>query len=48
VGLRDYVSPLTPETFQTMHQEAEHLRLLIEDLRTVHAYSTGASGQRLR
>lgn len=34
-GLRDGVLKPTPNTFQTMYQEAEHLTLLVEDLRTL-------------
>lgn len=34
-ALSEGVLPPTPETFQVMHQEAEHLSRLVEDLRTL-------------
>jgi signal transduction histidine kinase len=40
-GLRDGVLPPTPKTFETMHVEAEHLRRLIEDLRTLSLADAG-------
>ena len=40
-GLQDGVLPPTPETFQTMHQEAEHLSRLVEDLRTLSLADAG-------
>jgi two-component system sensor histidine kinase BaeS len=40
-ALRDGVLPPTPETFQTMHQEAEHLSLLVKDLRTLSLADAG-------
>jgi two-component system sensor histidine kinase BaeS len=40
-GLRDGVLPPTSETFQTIHQEAEHLSRLIEDLRTLSLADAG-------
>jgi two-component system sensor histidine kinase BaeS len=40
-ALRDGVLPPTPETFQTMHKEAEHLSILVEDLRTLSLADAG-------
>jgi signal transduction histidine kinase len=40
-GLRDGVLKPTPNTFQTMYQEAEHLSLLVEDLRTLSLADAG-------
>ncbi len=40
-GLRDGVLPATPDTFQTVHQEAEHLSRLVEDLRTLSLADAG-------
>jgi len=40
-GLRDGVLPPTPETFQTVHTEAEHLSRLVEDLRTLSLADAG-------
>jgi two-component system sensor histidine kinase BaeS len=40
-GLRDGVLPPTPETFQTIHKEAEHLSRLVEDLRTLSLADAG-------
>jgi two-component system sensor histidine kinase BaeS len=40
-GLRDGVLKPTPKTFQTMYQEAEHLSLLVEDLRTLSLADAG-------
>ena len=40
-GLRDGVLKPTPHTFQTMYQEAEHLSLLIEDLRMLSLADAG-------
>ena len=40
-GLRDGVLQATPETFQTIHQEAEHLSLLVEDLRILSLADAG-------
>jgi signal transduction histidine kinase len=40
-GLRDGVLQATPETFQTVHQEAEHLSRLVEDLRTLSLADAG-------
>jgi len=40
-GLQDGVLPPTSETFQTMHQEAEHLNRLVEDLRTLSLADAG-------
>jgi two-component system sensor histidine kinase BaeS len=40
-GLRDGVLQPTPKTFQTMHQEAEHLNHLVEDLRTLSLADAG-------
>jgi two-component system sensor histidine kinase BaeS len=40
-GLRDGVLPPTSETFQTIHQEAEHLSRLVEDLRTLSLADAG-------
>ncbi len=40
-ALRDGVLPPTPETFQTIHREAEHLNRLIEDLRTLSPADAG-------
>jgi signal transduction histidine kinase len=40
-ALRDGVLPPMPETFQTLHQEAEHLSLLVEDLRTLSLADAG-------
>jgi signal transduction histidine kinase len=40
-ALRDGVLPPMPETFQTMHQEAEHLSLLVKDLRTLSLADAG-------
>lgn len=39
--LRDGMLPPTPETFQTIHQEAEHLSFLVEDLRTLSLADAG-------
>ena len=40
-GLRDGVLKPTPNTFRTMYQEAEHLSLLVEDLRTLSLADAG-------
>ena len=40
-ALRDGVLHPTPEMFQTMHQEAAHLRRLVEDLRTLSLADAG-------
>jgi len=40
-GLRDGVLKPAPNTFQTMYQEAEHLSLLVEDLRTLSLADAG-------
>jgi two-component system sensor histidine kinase BaeS len=40
-GLRDGVLPPTPETFQTIHEEANHLSRLVEDLRTLSLADAG-------
>lgn len=40
-ALRDGVLPPTPETFQTMHREAQHLSRLVEDLRTLSLADAG-------
>jgi signal transduction histidine kinase len=40
-ALRDGDLPPTPETFETMHQEAEHLSRLIDDLRTLSLADAG-------
>jgi two-component system sensor histidine kinase BaeS len=40
-ALRDGVLTPMPETFQTLHQEAEHLSLLVEDLRTLSLADAG-------
>ncbi|MFQ6102651.1 MAG: HAMP domain-containing protein, partial [Anaerolineae bacterium] len=40
-GLRDGVLQPTPETFQIIHQEAEHLSRLVEDLRTLSLADAG-------
>jgi len=40
-ALRDGVLPSTPETFQTIHKEAEHLSRLVEDLRTLSLADAG-------
>lgn len=40
-GLRDGVLQATPDTFQTVHQEAEHLSRLVEDLRTLSLADAG-------
>ncbi|MBN1657308.1 MAG: HAMP domain-containing histidine kinase [Anaerolineae bacterium] len=40
-ALRDGVLPPSPERFETMHQEAQHLRRLVEDLRTLSLADAG-------
>jgi signal transduction histidine kinase len=40
-ALRDGVLQPLPETFQTLHQEAEHLSLLVKDLRTLSLADAG-------
>ena len=40
-GLRDGILQPTPETFQTIHQEAEQLSRLVEDLRTLSLADAG-------
>ncbi len=40
-ALHDGVLPPTPDTFQTIHQEAEHLSLLVGDLRTLSLADAG-------
>jgi len=40
-ALRDGVLQPTPNTFQTMHTEVEHLSLLVEDLRTLSLADAG-------
>jgi len=40
-GLRDGVLQATPDTFQTVYQEAEHLSRLVEDLRTLSLADAG-------
>jgi len=40
-ALRDGVLQPTPEMFQTIHQEAAHLRRLVEDLRTLSLADAG-------
>lgn len=40
-ALRDGVLHPSPEMFQTMHREAEHLSLLVEDLRTLSLADAG-------
>lgn len=40
-ALRDGVLQPQPDTFQTMHREAEHLSLLVEDLRTLSLVDAG-------
>ena len=40
-GLRDGVLPPTPDTFRTIHKEADHLNRLVEDLRTLSLADAG-------
>ncbi len=40
-ALRDGVLQPSPERFETMHQEAQHLRRLVEDLRTLSLADAG-------
>jgi signal transduction histidine kinase len=40
-ALRDGVLPPTPERFETLHREAQHLRRLVEDLRTLSLADAG-------
>ena len=40
-ALRDGVLQPSPERFETMHQEAQHLRRLVEDLRTLSMADAG-------
>jgi signal transduction histidine kinase len=40
-ALRDGVLQPTPERFETMHQEAQHLHRLVEDLRTLSLADSG-------